>query len=158
MKTRRAEEKFGRRSKELHSRGSEVELSKHAGLEKRKCAADAEFRLEGAGLVIGSGKRALLPTGLFGASEKHLFEHANRIWPVYFTYPFETVDDITVTLPDGWKVDNQPKDMDRDAKAVEFKLEVKTTAALCGSRATAFGRSDGGARKTIPSCETSISW
>jgi hypothetical protein len=30
-----------------------------------------------------------------------------------------------VTLPDGWKVDNRPKDLDRDAKAVEFKLEVK---------------------------------
>jgi hypothetical protein len=59
-----------------------------------------------------------------------MFEHASRIWPVYFRYPFESADDITVTLPDGWKVGNQPKDMDRDAKAMEFKLEVKSDGGV----------------------------
>jgi len=54
-----------------------------------------------------------------------MFEHANRVWPVYFRYPFATADDISVTLPDGWKVDSQPKDIDHDVKAVEYKLEVR---------------------------------
>jgi hypothetical protein len=105
--------------------GSEVELINTPEWKNGNVLLTAEFNLKVPGWLSAAGKRALLPTGLFGASEKHLFEHANRIWPVYFKYPFETVDDITVTLPDGWKVDNQPKDMDRDAKAVEFKLEVK---------------------------------
>jgi hypothetical protein len=55
-----------------------------------------------------------------------MFEHANRVWPVYFRYPFRVADDISVTLPDGWKVDSQPKDLDRDAKAVEYKLVVES--------------------------------
>jgi hypothetical protein len=105
--------------------GSEVELINAPEWKNGNVPLTAEFTLKVPGWLSGAGKRALLPTGLFGAPEKHLFEHANRIWPVYFKYPFETVDDITITLPDGWKVDNQPKDMDRDAKAVEFKLEVK---------------------------------
>jgi hypothetical protein len=105
--------------------GSEVELINTPEWKNGNVPLTAEFTLKVPGWLSAAGKRALLPTGLFGAPEKHLFEHANRIWPVYFKYPFETVDDITVTLPDGWKVDNQPKDMDRDAKAVEFKLEVK---------------------------------
>ena len=105
--------------------GSEVELINTPEWKNGNVLLTAEFNLKVPGWLSAAGKRALLPTGLFGASEKHLFEHANRIWPVYFKYPFETVDDITVALPDGWKVDNQPKDMDRDAKAVEFKLEVK---------------------------------
>jgi len=105
--------------------GSEVELVNTPDWKNGNVPLTAEFTLKVPGWLSAAGKRALLPTGLFGAPEKHLFEHANRIWPVYFKYPFETADDITVTLPDGWKVDNQPKDMDRDAKAVEFKLEVK---------------------------------
>ncbi|HET8967357.1 MAG TPA: hypothetical protein VFN20_14115, partial [Candidatus Acidoferrum sp.] len=105
--------------------GSEVELTNAPDWKNGNVPLTAEFSLKVPGWSSSAGKRALLPMGLFGASEKHMFEHANRVWPVYFRYPFETDDNITVTLPDGWKVDNQPKDMDRDAKAVEFKLEVK---------------------------------
>jgi Domain of Unknown Function with PDB structure (DUF3857) len=105
--------------------GSEVELTNAPDWKNGNVPLTAEFSLKVPGWSSSAGKRALLPMGLFGASEKHMFEHANRVWPVYFRYPFETDDNIMVTLPDGWKVDNQPKDMDRDAKAVEFKLEVK---------------------------------
>jgi transglutaminase-like putative cysteine protease len=105
--------------------GSEVELTDAPDWKNGNLPLQAEFSLKVPGWSSAAGKRALLPTGLFGASEKHMFEHANRVWPVYFRYPFETDDDITVTLPEGWKVDNQPKDMDRDAKAVQYKLEIK---------------------------------
>jgi hypothetical protein len=110
--------------------GSEVELTSSPDWKNGNVPLTAEFSLKVPGWSSAAGKRALLPTGLFGAPEKHLFEHANRVWPVYFRYPFETADDITVTLPDGWKVDNQPKDMDRDAKAIEFKLEVKSDGGV----------------------------
>ena len=105
--------------------GSDVELTNTPEWKNGNAPLVAEFSLKVPGWSSAAGKRALLATGLFGASEKHMFEHANRVWPVYFRYPFEIEDEIVVTLPDGWKVENQPKDMDRDAKAVEFKLEVK---------------------------------
>jgi hypothetical protein len=110
--------------------GSDVELLNAPDWKNGNAPLTAEFSLKVPGWLSAAGKRALLPTGLFGASEKHMFEHASRIWPVYFRYPFESADDITVTLPDGWKVDNQPKDMDRDAKAMEFKLEVKSDGGV----------------------------
>src|SRR5262249_14956547 len=105
--------------------GSEVDLTNSPDWKNGNAPLTAEFSLKVPGWSSAAGKRALLPTGLFAASEKHMFEHANRVWPVYFRFPFETADDISVALPDGWKVDSQPKDMDRDAKAVEYKLEVK---------------------------------
>jgi hypothetical protein len=76
------------------------------------------------GWTSSAGRRALLPTGLFSASEKHLFEHANRIWPIYFRNPFRTVDDLVITLPQGWKIETLPKDVDRDAKAVQYTLKL----------------------------------
>ena len=51
----------------------------------------------------------MLPVGVFTAGEKNLFEHASRVYPVYIKYPFQKVDDVTVELPPGWKVDKLPK-------------------------------------------------
>ena len=44
----------------------------------------AEFSLKVPGWASGAGRRALLPVGLFSATEKHLFDHTNRVHPIYF--------------------------------------------------------------------------
>jgi hypothetical protein len=106
--------------------GSEVELTKGPDWKGGNLPLVAEFDVKVPGWLSSAGRRALLPTGLFSAPEKHMFEHASRVWPVYFHYPFRIADDIIVQLPEGWKVDSQPKDLDRDAKAVEYKLQVET--------------------------------
>jgi hypothetical protein len=41
----------------------------------------AEFDLKVPGWVSGAGRRALMPVGLFGATEKHLFDHADVFIP-----------------------------------------------------------------------------
>jgi len=88
------------------------------------------------GWTAAAGKRVLLPTGLFAAQEKHLFEHANRVWPVYFRYPYSTADDLTFELPEGWKIASMPKEIDRDAKAVEYKMKVEDNGGAVRVRRT----------------------
>jgi hypothetical protein len=90
----------------------------------------AEFDLKVAGWASSAGRRELFPTGLFSASEKHLFEHADRVWPVYFRYPFLNVDDFTIELPQGWKVESVPKVVDRDVKAVQYSLKVEDNSGV----------------------------
>ena len=80
----------------------------------------AEYQVKIPGWVSSAGKRALLPVGLFSASEKHLFEHAHREFPIVFTFPFKKMDDVTIELPLGWQVGSTPKDVDQDAKAAEY--------------------------------------
>lgn len=113
--------------KETIPAGSDVDLTNSPDWKNGNVPLVAEFNLKVPGWLSSAGRRALLPTGLFSAPEKHMFEHANRVWPVYFRYAFRLADDITVTLPEGWKVDSQPKDLDRDAKAVEYKLTVESS-------------------------------
>jgi len=110
--------------------GSNAELTNTPDWKNGNVPLVAEFKLKVPGWTSSAGKRALLPTGLFSGYEKHLFEHADRVWPIYFRYPFQTNDEISVSLPEGWKVDSQPKDLDRDAKAVQYKLEVKSDAGV----------------------------
>lgn len=102
----------------------EVELTNKPDWKNSEAPLIAEFDLKVPSWVSSAGRRALLPAALFGATEKHLFEHANRVWPIYFWYPFKKVDDLTIQLPAGWQVDSLPKSVDMDAKAVEYTLKA----------------------------------
>lgn len=108
--------------------GSEVELTNTPDWQNGNNPFVAEFDLKVPGWVSSAGRRAMLPTGLFSASEKHLFEHANRVWPVYFRYPYRKVDNLTFELPQGWKVESLPKGVDQDSKAVQYTLKVEDTS------------------------------
>jgi hypothetical protein len=85
----------------------------------------AEYHLKVPGWVSGAGRRALFPVGLFSANEKHVFEHAERIYPVYFHNSYLRSDKVTVTLPLGWKVTTVPAPVNQDAKAVAYTVKAE---------------------------------
>jgi len=80
----------------------------------------AEFDLTVPGWAQLAGKRAVFPSGLFGAAEKHTFEHVARSHPVCFDFPYRLADDVTITLPDGWKVESIPKLKGLDLKGMLY--------------------------------------
>ena len=67
-----------------------------------------EFEIKVQGWASAAGHRALIPVGLFGAPEKHVFEHAARVHPIYFNFPTARIDDVTIELPLDWKVNSVP--------------------------------------------------
>jgi hypothetical protein len=62
---------------------------------------------------------------LFSASEKRLFDHAIREHPIYFEYPFEKADDVTLELPAGWRIDSVPPAVDQTGRVVGYSLKVE---------------------------------
>jgi hypothetical protein len=88
----------------------------------------AEFNLKIPGWVSGGGRRALLPVGVFSTPEKHIFEHTNRVQPLYFEFPFEKVDDVTIDLPLGWQVLTLPPPQKQDGHVVVYNLEAEKDA------------------------------
>ena len=52
-------------------------------------------------------------------------DHAERVHPVYFEFPFQRSDDVTIDLPLGWQISTVPKPENLDAKAVTYTLEAK---------------------------------
>ncbi|MGA7893800.1 MAG: DUF3857 domain-containing protein [Candidatus Sulfotelmatobacter sp.] len=89
----------------------------------------AEFSLKIPGWVSGAGRRALLPVGIFSATEKHIFEHTNRVFPVYFQYPFEKVDDVIIDLPLGWQVQSLPQPQNQDGHIIVYSLKAEKDAS-----------------------------
>jgi transglutaminase-like putative cysteine protease len=77
-----------------------------------------------------AGKRAILPVGFFSAYEKHVFEHANRVHPIYFNYPYEKLDDVRIELPLGWQISSLPQPRAKDAKAVVYSLSVENSGGM----------------------------
>jgi hypothetical protein len=103
----------------------EVELRSQPDWKSSEPPLVAEFSVKIPGWVSAAGRRAVMPIGFFSATEKHMFEHANRVHPVYFAYPFQKSDDVTVELPAGWTVSSLPKNQDKDAKAAEYVLKLE---------------------------------
>lgn len=102
----------------------EVELTNKPDWTSSSDPLVAEFDLKVPGWVSGAGRRALMPVGLFGAAEKHLFDHAEREHPIYFDFLFQTIDDITVELPEGWKVTTIPDQHKDDGKVISFNTQA----------------------------------
>jgi hypothetical protein len=85
----------------------------------------AEYDLKVPGWATSAGRRAMLPVGIFGGTEKHLFDHADRTHPIYFEFPFQKIDNVTIELPAGWKVSSLPKDQNQPGKSISYSLKVQ---------------------------------
>ena len=105
----------------------EVELTNKPEWSTSESSLTAEFNLKVPGWVAGAGRRALVPVGLFSGSEKHVFDHANRVHPIYFEFPFEKQDDITIELPSGWQVSNLPAPRKQDAHVIVYSMQVENS-------------------------------
>lgn len=85
----------------------------------------AEFTVKIPGWVSAAGKRALLTVGVFSAPEKHLFDHAERLQPIYFSFPFERDDDVTVDMPLGWQIASVPSPQNQVGHVVGYTMHAE---------------------------------
>jgi hypothetical protein len=87
----------------------------------------AEFELRVPGWGAAAGNRALMPVGLFGGSEKHMFEHSARVHPLYFTFPYQHTDELAIELPPGLQVSSVPKAHTADIGVATYDSSVQAT-------------------------------
>ena len=104
---------------------AEVELENKPDWDSASAPLVAEFSLKIPGWASSAGRRVLLPVGLFTAPEKHVFEHEQRIYPIYFEYPSQKEDDLTITLPAGWQVSSLPTPEVQDGHVVLYSLKTE---------------------------------
>jgi hypothetical protein len=67
------------------------------------------------------GTRALVPVDIFAGGNRHVFEHATRIHAVYFRFPHQLEDDVTIDLPAGWTVSSVPQPGSADIHVADCK-------------------------------------
>jgi hypothetical protein len=111
--------------KEFIPAASEVELANQPDWNSSAVSLVADFDLKVPGWVSGAGRRALLPVGLFSATEKHVFDHTNRVHPIYFEFPSQKLDDLSIDLPVGWQVASVPPAQDNEGHVISYLLKVE---------------------------------
>jgi hypothetical protein len=104
--------------------GSEVTLTNEPAWDRAEPTLVAEFTIRVPGWAAAAGHRRLMSSGLFGGGETHLFEHPVREHPLYFRYPFESVDEVAIALPAGWQIDDLPKPLSDDRDALKYTASV----------------------------------
>jgi hypothetical protein len=111
--------------KEFIPSASEVELTNQPEWSSSAPALRAEFSVKIPAWASATGSHTVFPVGLFGASEKHLFDHRSRVHPVYLEFPCQKVDDVTIELPPGWQVTSLPPNRTHLAHVVDYTLRVE---------------------------------
>ncbi|MGB8012014.1 MAG: DUF3857 domain-containing protein, partial [Terriglobales bacterium] len=105
--------------------GSEAELTSQPDWGSSEAPLVAEFNLKIPGWAASAGRRVVVPAAVFTAAEKGTFEHANRVHPIYFDYPKEKLDDVTIELPLGWQVSSVPPVRQEDGHIIVYTLKVE---------------------------------
>ena len=104
---------------------AEAELTNKPDWTSSETPLVAEYNLKIPGWASSAGRRVVVPAAIFTAAEKGLFEHANRVQPIYFEYPYEKADDLTIELPPGWQISSVPPPQDQNGKVVAYSLKVE---------------------------------
>jgi len=104
---------------------SEVELTNKPDWTNSSTPLVAEFKFKVEQWASPAGRKLMLPLGLFSAGERKLFEHQERIHPIYFHYPSEQDDDIVVTLPTGWHAVSLPKEVSLDQQVIVYSMKAE---------------------------------
>ena len=107
------------------SAAAEAELTNKPDWSSSETPLVAEFDLKIPGWAASAGKRAVVPATVFTADDRRVFEHANRVHPIYFRYPFEKIEDVTLELPAGWQVSSVPKAQKQDGRVVVYSLKIE---------------------------------
>jgi len=110
--------------REVIPSAAEVELTNRPDWDNPAVPLAAEFNLKVSGWASAGGRRILIPVGLFAGPEKHLFEHASRVHPIYMEFPFQKVDDITIELPSGWQVSSLPSGQNNTGRVVSCVMKA----------------------------------
>lgn len=128
----REEDEAGRRKelednvKEWLPSGSKFTLTSVSGWEGSDKPLHAEGTLQLPGFATVAGHRTLIPLTIFQSSLFQSFQHANRNYAVYFHFPFEEKDDITIQLPPGYQVRAVPPATKTPAGGIQYTISATT--------------------------------
>jgi len=82
----------------------------------------AEFELVAPNFATRAGQRLVIPLGIFHSNAGTSFSSATRLNSVYFDYPFESYDELTLNFPPGFAIESLPAPQSIDRQAGHFEI------------------------------------
>ncbi|MBZ5529942.1 MAG: DUF3857 and transglutaminase domain-containing protein [Acidobacteriia bacterium] len=107
--------------------GAEVQMESSTGWDSPETALTAKFKVQVPALAGVTGKRLIVPSGVFESKKHSTFTHADRKAAVYLSYPYRVVDDVQISLPPDYKVEDLPRTQPIQTDFAIFKFERTST-------------------------------
>jgi hypothetical protein len=111
--------------KEVIPTGSEVELTNKPEWKSSDPVFVAEFSVKVPGWASAAGRRVLVSVGIFSNGEKRVFDHTDRVHPVYYHFQAKKLDDITIELPPGLVASSLPKNKNVDTPVIAYGFQAE---------------------------------
>ncbi len=108
--------------------GSDIDLTQQPDWTNSEVPLTATFSIKVAGWASLSGRRALMPVGLFSAGERHVFEYSNRTYPVYYEFLSQKADDLSIKIPTGWQISAMPPAQNHDLHVVGYAMSAENAS------------------------------
>ncbi len=89
--------------------GLEIEITSVSGATPGEEPLHVEARLSHVGLGSKAGRRVLVPIGVFESRQTNFFPHAQRTNSIYFRFPYQQSDSITIHPPAGAEFSGMPE-------------------------------------------------
>ena len=107
------------------AKGSTVSLEKVEGLTDPDVALRTQYSLVVPRVGNRTKRRWVLPANLYEVTVTQPFENQKRTHPVYFSYPSQSVEDVTLRFPAGYTVEGGMETRQRIEKDFGYRLEVE---------------------------------
>lgn len=114
--------------------GSAVDLAHAANWETSEEPLGAEFAVKIPNFGTSTGRRLLFPLALFQVNEKNPFQSEKRVQLIYFQYPYQETDDISVQLPKGYQVESLPAARKAVSGAFQYLVTYENQAGRFSMR------------------------
>ncbi len=109
--------------------GATVELTNSPDWDGPGAPLVAEFNVNMRVWGTSTGRRFLLSERVFASPIARQFDHATRIYPVYFNYASTGEDDVTVQLPLALRVGSVPPPQDRTTNVGFYQVSCEKQGA-----------------------------
>lgn len=111
-----------------------VKVENVTGLQGTDPTLKVEYSVDMPGYAAATGRRLLLPISIFHLSSQHPFRHAQRMYPMYFEYPFQDQDDITIELPAGYSIESLPRGRKIGSNVLSYEVARENQGAKLRAR------------------------
>ena len=110
-------------------RPSEATLQNKPEWSRSDSTLTAEFHVKIKDWATPAGQRLLCPEGVFSGTDHSSFQSDTRVHDLYFPFPSETRDSISLSIPAGYHIDLLPAAKSRNLVFLSYATEVKSAGA-----------------------------
>ncbi|HZR30211.1 MAG TPA: DUF3857 domain-containing protein [Terriglobales bacterium] len=98
------------------------EISQMTGWEDNEAPLHIEGKVRLAGFGTVTGRRILTPATFFKVQQAKAFEPSKRVNAIYFSYPYLEQDDITLHVPEGYRLETTPASVKTPDAVLQYSL------------------------------------